>query len=196
VGREEHVEGALRALGHRSLHRPDVVLRGRLAVERASLATVTVEHEEGEREPLRLARELEAPREEDGPVAQAVPGLNDEREPREAAEGQLGEAWVGARHVLKQRHAFRKVVVEHRGARGGHGIAIFLIFLEKLCAIHEKSEKLCAIRAGERFSTKPGAPRLVENVIMIRKIEEASAEYLEEDGTIKNGQIGKVAEWK
>ncbi len=89
-------------------------------MERASLATIAVEHEEGEREPLRLARELEAAREEDGRHAQAVPGLRDEQEPREAAEGQLGEARVGARHVLEQRHARRKVVVErHRDTRGG-----------------------------------------------------------------------------
>jgi hypothetical protein len=110
VGREEHVEGGLRALGHQSLHRPEVVLHGHLAVEHASLATVTVEHEEGERKTLRLAHELEVPREEDSPRAEVVPCLNDEREPREAAEGQLGEARVGARHVLEQRHARHKVL--------------------------------------------------------------------------------------
>jgi hypothetical protein len=41
---------------------------------------------------------------------------------------------------------------------------------------------------------RPGVPRLVEDIIW--KIEEASAEYLEEDGIIKNGKIGKVAEWE
>jgi hypothetical protein len=83
-------------------------------VERASLVSRS-----GWRATRDSRRELEAPREEDAPHAQAVPGLNDEREPREAAEGQLGEARVGARHVREQRHARRKVVVARNcGARG------------------------------------------------------------------------------
>jgi hypothetical protein len=75
--------------------------------------------------------------------------------------------------------------LEARGRKSeiGVGVAIFLKFLEKSCAIHVE----------KRFSTEPGAPRLVEDVIMIRKIEEASAEYLKEDGTINNSKNGEVA---
>jgi hypothetical protein len=86
----------LSAPWHRRLHRPEVVLVGLLAVERIiALLLTLVEHEEGEREQVGLARELKAAREEDCPRAEAVPGLREERGPREAAEGQLGEARVG-----------------------------------------------------------------------------------------------------
>jgi hypothetical protein len=54
-------------------------------------------------------------REEDGPRAEAVPGLGEEREPREAAEGQLGEAQVGERHVREERLALGKVLVKGEG---------------------------------------------------------------------------------
>jgi hypothetical protein len=55
---------------------------GRLEVERI---TVGVEHEEGEGE-VRVARELEAAHEEDGPLAQLRSALIDERPHRAAAE--------------------------------------------------------------------------------------------------------------
>jgi hypothetical protein len=98
---EEHVEGALRALGDGELGRPVVVVGRRLGVERLLTA---VEHEEGEGE-VRLARGLEAAHKVDAPLAQVRPSLLDEWPHRAAAEGQLGEARVGVRHVRQLRRA-------------------------------------------------------------------------------------------
>ena len=44
------------------------------------------------------------------------------------------------------------------------------------------------------WTRSSGVPRLVEDVI--RKIEEASAELLNPDGTIRDGCIGRVQEWE
>ncbi len=44
------------------------------------------------------------------------------------------------------------------------------------------------------YSDRYRAPMLVEGVIM--KIEQASAEYLNPDGTIKAGCKGKVNDWE
>jgi hypothetical protein len=64
-----------------------------------------------------VARELEAAHEEDSPLAQLRPGLLDERPPSAADEGQLGEARVGVRHEVEQRH----VVLGGERAQAVHG---------------------------------------------------------------------------
>jgi hypothetical protein len=98
------------------------MLIGSLGVERLLTA---VEHEEGEGEVL-LTRELEAAHKVDGPLAQVRPGLLDERPHRAAAEGQLGEARVGMRHVVEQRQARVEVVDERSVVVGGKRAKLLL----------------------------------------------------------------------
>ena len=81
-----------------------------------------------------------------------------------------------------------------------------LILLMCLAMDHEGTEKHCLKAANgclscdcppEEFADCSGrsrTPMLVEDVI--RKVEEASARYLNPDGTIKVGCIGRVQSWE
>jgi hypothetical protein len=85
-------------------------------------------------------------------------------------------------------------------------VHLMLVIMMCLAMDHKETAKHCLMAASgclscycpedefDSWTRRPGAPRLVEDIIW--KIEEASAEYLEEDGIIKNGKNGKVAEWE